>query len=274
MASPPRAWRACVIGATGATGRELVLDLLRSPAWASVTTIGRRPLEHEALAGFASKLQQRVVPVAELGSSAPFFEGCDAAFIALGTTRKDAGSAEAFRALDHDAVVAVAGAAKASGVKHVAYISSVGANPHSWFLYPKTKGEVEEALKVRGVEAKNKRERDTEVPPPGLPRARTLTMRRDPPLPLLPLQGLAFPSLAIMRPGLLDRGASARPVEVAMSWLTSGLPVAGLARATRLQAEAALAALPPSPTAVTLSDAQIRKLLATQPVDAAAEPAK
>jgi oxidoreductase len=29
----------------------------------------------------------------------------------------------------------------------MSYVSSQGANPNSWFLYPKTKGEVEEALK-------------------------------------------------------------------------------------------------------------------------------
>jgi oxidoreductase len=264
MASPPRAWRACVIGATGATGRELVLDLLRSPAWASVTTIGRRPLEHEALAAFTSKLQQHVVPVAELGTTAPFFEGCDAAFIALGTTRKDAGSAEAFRALDHDAVVAVAGAAKASGVKHVAYISSVGADANSWFLYPKTKGQVEEHLKVRAVTACLRAVARRQAMSAHSNAASVSMTHACAPRPRY-AQGLAFPSLAIMRPGLLDRGDAARPVERAMSWLTSGLPVAGLARATRLQAEAALAALPPTPTAVTLPDAQIRKLLASQP---------
>lgn len=35
---------------------------------------------------------------------------------------------------------------RAAGIGHFSYISSAGANKNSWFLYMKTKGEVEEAL--------------------------------------------------------------------------------------------------------------------------------
>lgn len=68
------------------------------------------------------------------------------AVCALGTTRAKAGSAAAFRAVDHDAVLAFARAAKAAGVTHFILVSSVGANPRSGLLYPRTKGEVEAAL--------------------------------------------------------------------------------------------------------------------------------
>jgi uncharacterized protein YbjT (DUF2867 family) len=68
------------------------------------------------------------------------------AICALGTTRAKAGSDAAFRAVDHDAVLAFAHAAKAAGVTHFILVSSVGANPNASLLYPRTKGEVEAAL--------------------------------------------------------------------------------------------------------------------------------
>ena len=72
------------------------------------------------------------------------------AVCALGTTRAKAGSAAAFRAVDHDAVLAFARAAKAAGVTHFILVSSVGANPKASLLYPRTKGEVEAALAGMG----------------------------------------------------------------------------------------------------------------------------
>lgn len=72
------------------------------------------------------------------------------AVCALGTTRAKVGSDAAFRAVDHDAVLAFARAAKAAGVTHFILVSSVGANPNSSLLYPRTKGEVEAALAAMG----------------------------------------------------------------------------------------------------------------------------
>ena len=51
---------------------------------------------------------------------------------------------QAFRHIDFDYVVKCAEIAKEKGVSHMSYVSSQGANPNSWFLYPKTKGEVHE----------------------------------------------------------------------------------------------------------------------------------
>jgi uncharacterized protein YbjT (DUF2867 family) len=72
------------------------------------------------------------------------------AVCALGTTRAKAGSDAAFRAVDHDAVLAFAQAAQAAGVTHFILVSSVGANPKANLLYPRTKGEVEAALASMG----------------------------------------------------------------------------------------------------------------------------
>jgi uncharacterized protein YbjT (DUF2867 family) len=80
----------------------------------------------------------------------PPLPASDVAVCALGTTRARAGSDAAFRAVDHDAVLAFARAAKAAGASHFILVSSVGANPNSRLLYPRTKGEVEAGLERMG----------------------------------------------------------------------------------------------------------------------------
>jgi uncharacterized protein YbjT (DUF2867 family) len=114
-------------GATGLVG-GLVLELL--PAAIPVT---RRPIR-----GYPGV-------VADFDDLPPL-PPARIAICALGTTRAKAGSDAAFRAVDHDAVLAFARAAQAAGVVHFILVSSVGADPSSRLLYPRTKGEVEAAL--------------------------------------------------------------------------------------------------------------------------------
>lgn len=64
----------------------------------------------------------------------------------LGTTIRQAGSQAAFRAVDHDLVLATARAAKAAGTRHMILVSSVGASSGSSNFYLRTKGEIEDAL--------------------------------------------------------------------------------------------------------------------------------
>jgi uncharacterized protein YbjT (DUF2867 family) len=68
----------------------------------------------------------------------------------LGTTMKQAGSKPAFRAVDHDAVVAFGEAARAMGAQRFLLVSATGANARSRNFYLRTKGEAEEALAHTG----------------------------------------------------------------------------------------------------------------------------
>jgi uncharacterized protein YbjT (DUF2867 family) len=70
----------------------------------------------------------------------------------LGTTIAQAGSQAAFRAVDHDLVLAVAQAAKGAGTRHVLSVSSVGASPAARNFYLRTKGQVEQALRQFGFD--------------------------------------------------------------------------------------------------------------------------
>ena len=86
--------KAVVIGGTGATGRQLVKQLLSSVDFQTVTSIGRRPVlngnGHE-------KLNDVVInSMSQLQETKDFWNGNDVFFNCIGTTRKKAGGARQF----------------------------------------------------------------------------------------------------------------------------------------------------------------------------------
>jgi len=127
-------------GATGLTGEHLLDRLLSEPTVARVLAPTRRPLAtHPHLEN----------PVGDLQALLPQLSGqVDTAFCCLGSTLKQAGSQEAFRAVDHDLVLAFARRARELGARHLVVISALGANPGSKVFYNRIKGETEAALKA------------------------------------------------------------------------------------------------------------------------------
>jgi len=134
---------ALLAGATGLVGRGILAGLLADPQVAAVHTLGRRdlPATHP-------KLTHHRVDFAAL----PALPAVDEVYLALGTTIKVAGSQAAFRAIDFDANLAVARAARAAGARHLGLVSAMGANARSTVFYNRVKGEVEEALASLGYE--------------------------------------------------------------------------------------------------------------------------
>jgi uncharacterized protein YbjT (DUF2867 family) len=130
-----------VAGASGLVGREILRGLLTDNDYAAVHSLGRRPLDLQH-----AKLQSHTVDFAALGP----VPAVDEVFVALGTTIKVAGSQEAFRAVDFDAVVAVARAARAAGATRLGVVSAMGASTKSALFYNRVKGEMEEALSRMG----------------------------------------------------------------------------------------------------------------------------
>jgi uncharacterized protein YbjT (DUF2867 family) len=128
---------ALLAGASGLVGRALLTALLADAHYQTVLCIGRRKLALEH-----PKLTQLIVDLQAL----PALPAVDVVFIALGTTLKVAGSQAAMRALDVDAVVAVARAAQFAGAQRLGVVSSMGANAKSAVFYTRIKGEMEEAL--------------------------------------------------------------------------------------------------------------------------------
>jgi len=143
-------WSAVILGPTGGTGVHLVKELAACDAVSRVTAVVRKQFSFEEMkAKFnlldeeLKKVEQKVVDYDHIEEFEDAFRNHDKAFIALGTTRKQAGSAEAFRRVDFDYVVNAAKLLKQGGTKHFSLITSAGSNKNSTFLYPRTKGEVE-----------------------------------------------------------------------------------------------------------------------------------
>ncbi|WP_339461193.1 oxidoreductase [Pseudomonas sp. EA_105y_Pfl2_R69] len=127
-------------GASGLTGEHLLDRLLSEPTVTRVLAPSRRALaEHPHLDN----------PQGELLDLLPQLRGpIDTAFCCLGSTLKQAGSQEAFRAVDHDLVLAFARRARELGARHLLVISALGADPGSAVFYNRVKGEMEQALRT------------------------------------------------------------------------------------------------------------------------------
>jgi uncharacterized protein YbjT (DUF2867 family) len=128
-------------GATGLTGEHLLDRLLNEPTISRVLAPSRRPLaKHPHLEN----------PVGDPATFLPQLSGrVDIAYCCLGTTIKQAGSEQAFRAVDLDMVVAFAKRAREMGARHLIVISALGADRRSSIFYNKVKGEMEHALRAQ-----------------------------------------------------------------------------------------------------------------------------
>ncbi|MCW5635975.1 MAG: hypothetical protein KIT17_21745 [Rubrivivax sp.] len=129
---------ALLAGATGLVGRALAAQ------WP-----GPQPLHLLVRRGVPPTGPAQRVHVVDF-TALPPLPRAEWAFCCLGTTIKVAGSEAAFRAVDHDAVLAFARAAAAAGATHLAVVSALGANARSGNFYSRTKGEVEAALQGAG----------------------------------------------------------------------------------------------------------------------------
>jgi uncharacterized protein YbjT (DUF2867 family) len=135
---------ALVAGATGLVGGFLLKALLDAPEYSRVYALTRRPYGKEH-----PKLANRVVIFERMADQLKGLVAQDA-FCCLGTTIADAGSQEAFREVDVDAVLLFARAARAAQASRFVVVSSVGASSQSKKFYLRTKGEMEEAVSDLG----------------------------------------------------------------------------------------------------------------------------
>ena len=129
---------ALLAGATGLIGREL------AAGWDSPGTL--HLLVRRAVPAPGPHTAVHVVDFAALPALPP----ARVAYCALGTTIKVAGSREAFRAVDFDAVLAFAQAARVAGVQRFGVVSALGADAQSGSFYNRVKGEMEAALSALG----------------------------------------------------------------------------------------------------------------------------
>ena len=134
--------KAIVIGATGLVGQHLVKQL--SELYDTLIVIARRPPRY-------INASMRFYQVNDFDNLAEIFAsvGVDRktdAFSCLGTTKKQAGSDEAFRKIDHDYNVNFAKLCQDKGVENFFLLSAMNANIDSRFLYNRVKSETEQSI--------------------------------------------------------------------------------------------------------------------------------
>ncbi|MBU1816451.1 MAG: nucleoside-diphosphate sugar epimerase [Gammaproteobacteria bacterium] len=159
-----------VAGATGLVGQAVLAALLAAdssapkattnPASAKMAPEGALAPEVHALHAQGRRvpvithprLHLHAVDFAALAANPhiPALPRVDDVIITLGTTIAVAGSQQAFRAVDHDAVLTTARAARAAGATRCGVVTAMGANARSRIFYNRVKGEVEKALQEMG----------------------------------------------------------------------------------------------------------------------------
>lgn len=128
-----------ITGATGLVGSHLLRMLILDKRVNYIAAPTRRPLAD--ISGVFNPHDPQLSDALAMVE-----DPIDIAFCCLGTTRREAGSKEAFIHADYTLVIDTALTAKKRGAKHFLVVSAMGASASSPFFYNKVKGKMEEAL--------------------------------------------------------------------------------------------------------------------------------
>ncbi|PXW53875.1 putative NAD(P)-binding protein [Grimontella sp. AG753] len=131
--------RVLITGATGLVGGILLRMLANDARVDAIAAPTRRPLE--PISGVFNPHDPQLTD-----ALAMVMEPVDTVFCCLGTTRREAGSKEAFIHADYTLVVDTALTGLRLGARHMLVVSALGANARSPFFYNRVKGEMENAL--------------------------------------------------------------------------------------------------------------------------------
>lgn len=133
---------ALIIGATGATGADLLEMVLKDDSFTQVDIFVRRApdLRHD-------KLNVHVIDFDAPERWRQLVKG-DVLFSCLGTTIKAAGSREAQWKIDYEYQYRFAKIASENGVGRYVLVSAGFASPNARFFYSRMKGKLEEAVKA------------------------------------------------------------------------------------------------------------------------------
>ena len=131
-------FKAIMIGATGATGSHLLLQLLSNDKCVKITSISRRPSKIDKKNN--KKLNEILIDnMNDLSSTETAWKGNDVFFNCIGTTRAKAGSANKFLNIEFGISLEAAKMAFNANIPHACLISAKGVNHKIWgpaFIHP------------------------------------------------------------------------------------------------------------------------------------------
>ena len=220
-------FRAIIIGGTGATGRQLIKQLITNKNCDMITSLSRRPV----LDGKKNdKLKDIVVnSLFDLSSTRKYWKNNHIFFNCIGTTRKRAGGSNGFIDVELRISKIAANLAEEAKIQHAIIISAKGAN-HNIFapkfihplLYIKTMGQKENTV----------------------------------------LSNCSFKKVAIFRPGMLIRDLNNKNIlKTFFSKFNFGLKVDLLASAMILNAERVIKGLESSSVNILSGNKDIKSYL-------------
>jgi len=136
-----------LLGGTGLVGSACLRLLARDERVREVRQLVRRA-SGAAVTGStgANRVVEHVIDYDRPDANSDVFD-VDAVICALGTTIRKAGSQAAFRKVDYDYPLRIAGIARRHGASHFAIVTAIGADPHARTFYSRVKGDVEDGLK-------------------------------------------------------------------------------------------------------------------------------
>lgn len=132
--------KALIIGATGATGKDLVHILLQDPDYTEVVIFVRR-----SSGMIHPKLQEILTDFDNLEEVSRHIKG-DLCFSCMGTTLKAAGSKDKQWHIDYEIPLKFAQIARQQGVPGIVLVSAYGASVTSKIFYSSMKGKLEETI--------------------------------------------------------------------------------------------------------------------------------
>jgi hypothetical protein len=137
---------AIVLGATGATGHELLEILLADSRYEKVKLFSRTPITTI----IHPKIEEHIIDMFELEKEGDAFTA-DELYCCIGTTKAKTPDTDTYYKIDFGIPVAAAKLAKQNNIPAFLVISAIGANKNSGVFYTRTKGEMEEAVLNLGI---------------------------------------------------------------------------------------------------------------------------
>ena len=158
--------KALIIGGSGASGRELIDNILTNPNYESITILSRRKISRWENLPEAQLKKLIYISIEDLDDILDFEKNpdgykniipkrnnndndiyYDSLFCCLGSrvSRPD------FKKVDFDFVISSAKLAELLKIHHFLIVSSQAANSNSWFKYLKTKGEADDEIIKKDV---------------------------------------------------------------------------------------------------------------------------